>query len=256
MFQGQLLRQPRHERGSEADEIHSGLDGFDGKAYAVLIVELLERFSNLDPLQKLALAVCAQAAPESLMQHVEATIPWYDLFFSFDVNKDGKLSFKELQVGLLSLNADLPSEALDEDNWTAALRHLDLNGDGFIDWGEWSALAMMSDRDLPERTGLLHAAFRILDRPSGDDEIAADDLLPLAASQKGLTFTATEIGRNVDELLRLWSPHSRDPPQLRYDDFRRLLWCAVEPPTALQKTQKVVESENASSFMAEEHHKI
>jgi len=259
MLEGsQLSRFPRHleATGEEVGQTDFALGDSEGKACAVLILHLLERFSKLDQVQQLALAVCAQAAPESLIQHVEAALPWYDLFFSFDADKDGRLGFYELQSGLLKLyGSDLQTEAFglatDGEYWGSALRILDINGDGFIDWGEWSVLAMMSDKELPERTSLLRTAFRILDRPSGDNRLAADDLLFLVENKAGLMPSGAEVWTQVDELLRRWSPPGREPPQLRFDDFCRVL-AAVELPKALQNAQKVVESGTASSFLPED----
>lgn len=162
------------------------------------------RFGQLDALQKLILALCAQALPEVDIIVSQQTVPWYQLYFALDTDEDGRLTLKEITTGLRALVS--PGHWGDIETGIAAM---DLNGTGFIDWGEWVALSMIPERRLSTQAEPMRTACRVMDRPSGDGVISAADLLGLLVSG-GLGGAAAR--KRALKLLTKWSPPLQPPP--------------------------------------------
>eukprot|EP00930_Biecheleria_cincta_P034625 TRINITY_DN23900_c0_g1_i1.p1 TRINITY_DN23900_c0_g1~~TRINITY_DN23900_c0_g1_i1.p1 ORF type:complete len:862 (-),score=181.11 TRINITY_DN23900_c0_g1_i1:132-2717(-) len=176
----------------------------DFAPYGETVMRHIIRFGQLDALQKLILALCAQALPEVDIITSQQTVPWYQLYFALDTDEDGRLTLKEICAGLRAL---VPAGHWgDIETGVAAM---DLNGTGFIDWGEWVALAMIPERSLSTQVEPMRTACRVMDRPSGDGVISAADLLGLLISG-GLGGAAAR--KHALKLLTKWSPPLQPPP--------------------------------------------
>jgi len=174
--------------------------------------ELLRRFSRLDVLQQLAIIVCARLTPQEDILHRSLSMPWYDLFFSLDADRDGRLSLTEFAQGFESL---LPSlQDLEAGGEPAGNRPgllntlgdlgtaLDLDGSGAIEWAEWTALAVLDNVErLTASQEPFETAFRALDGASGDGIIKHEDLAALLSAKLPGSFSS-DIAL---DLLRQWT---------------------------------------------------
>jgi len=194
--------------------------------HAPELLKLVGRFARLDTLQQLVLTACAQVIPELELISCSAPVPWYDLFFALDANDDGRLDFPELLAGLRLLLS--PACGPSDEQLGAALRALDVDRSGAIDWSEWAAMALLSFRGLAEQEEPLCTAFRLLDRPSGDGLLGAVDLLALLDSEAtGVGLPCTCGRERAHEILQLWAPPRQAAPALQPEDLRLALEAAL-----------------------------
>jgi len=184
----------------------------------------------LNRLQQLLISVYAQVTPDSELSALDLPLPWYELFFALDSDDDGRLGFSELSKGLekliaLSLGAITPEEAA---KLNVLVRALDLDGNGYVDWVEWTALALSSSSTLAQKPEPLRSVFRMIDRPSGDGVITAVDLLALLNSDSAGRFRSTDHAQEqATALLETWSPDGRQQvPGLLLEDVRNMLQAA------------------------------
>eukprot|EP00440_Ansanella_granifera_P075316 gb/GFBE01081736.1/.p1 GENE.gb/GFBE01081736.1/~~gb/GFBE01081736.1/.p1 ORF type:complete len:700 (+),score=129.05 gb/GFBE01081736.1/:1-2100(+) len=180
--------------------------------YAVHIQRLLHlitRFARLDPLQQLLISVYAQVTPDSELAQLDLKLPWYELFFALDEDDDGRLGFAELTRGLqrlvsLSMGDYDPKQ---EAKVNALVKALDLDGSGYVDWVEWTALALSSCKTLAQEPEPLLTVFRMVDRPSGDGAVSAVDLLALLNSDSaGRSLSTAQAQEQAGRLLSKWAP--------------------------------------------------
>eukprot|EP00931_Biecheleriopsis_adriatica_P059638 TRINITY_DN35712_c0_g1_i1.p1 TRINITY_DN35712_c0_g1~~TRINITY_DN35712_c0_g1_i1.p1 ORF type:complete len:705 (+),score=148.76 TRINITY_DN35712_c0_g1_i1:232-2115(+) len=204
--------------------------------YAVHIQRLLwlvSRFSRLDPLQQLLISVYAQVTPDAELAALEYKLPWYELFFALDADDDGRLGFNELARGLQKLvtmsSGDIDSKK--EAKVESLVRALDLDGNGYVDWVEWTALALSSSSSLATRPEPLRTVFRMVDRPSGDGVITAVDLLALLNSDAiSRNLSTAQAQEQAQHLIDKWVSQSSSPrsaPCLMQDDVQHILEAAA-----------------------------
>lgn len=125
------------------------------------VATLLLRSPRLAVAQSVALSACALAASEADLGPV---VPWRELFLILDADQDGRLSFNELACGLRRLSQpqkiDVPDGKLE-----ASIQAFDLDQNGFIEWTEWLAVALLGSPEAFRRPEPAGTAFRLLDRP-------------------------------------------------------------------------------------------
>lgn len=173
------------------------------------LLYLVTCFASLDPLQKLLISVYAQLTPDSELADLDLPLPWYELFFALDEDEDGRLGFNELSRGLqklvtIGLGVFDPKQ---EAKVNILVRALDLDGNGYVDWVEWTALALSSCSTLATRPEPLRSVFRVIDRPSGDGFVTRVDLLALLNSDSaGRTFSTALAQEQAQSLLTKWAP--------------------------------------------------
>lgn len=204
------------------------------------VLYLVSCFAGLDPLQQLLISVYAQVTPDSELADLDLPLPWYELFFALDEDKDGRLGFSELARGLQKLVTIGLGEfdPRHEEKVNVLVRALDLDGNGYVDWVEWTALAFSSSSSLATQPEPLQTIFRMIDRPSGDRAITAVDLLALLNSDSvGRSVTIARALEQVQILLRKWAPErpSLSPrsgasgvPYLTMEDLRDVLQAAAK----------------------------
>jgi len=161
--------------------------------------------------------------PETdLLKLCTKTLPWYELFFAMDTNEDGRLDYSEFVIGLGSLLGLASYGKLHQ-----VVRALDVDSSGTIDWVEWVAVALFSSQEghnmEPEP---LRTAFRLLDRPSGDRALGAEDLSAIFSSSAPNGVLAK---RAVQNMLGQWvRSHGERHIALAIDDVQSLLAAANE----------------------------
>eukprot|EP00931_Biecheleriopsis_adriatica_P068182 TRINITY_DN42190_c0_g1_i1.p1 TRINITY_DN42190_c0_g1~~TRINITY_DN42190_c0_g1_i1.p1 ORF type:complete len:647 (-),score=115.18 TRINITY_DN42190_c0_g1_i1:38-1978(-) len=235
--------QPQEEsRVLRADGAHANaLQGF--RRYGASLLQFVNSWSRLDMLQRVVLGFCALAMPEVELRTLEKdSLPWYSIFFAADDDKDGKLSHEELMKGLTNIcDMQLKMRESDMAELLHIIKSMDMAQTGYVDWGDWSAVALLSDTNLSERDELLQTVFRMLDSPSADGRLSADDLLKIFERSSG--EVASEIWSKVPEvqqLLSRWAPKNRQPPYLRYEDVKWLV-SSFQVSQALAKADHVLD---------------
>lgn len=127
-------------------------------AFTPEALRVLMRYGNLDLAQRLALAACASVSE----LRNEASALWRGLFLCLDRDRDGRLLVTEMCRGF---EACQTTHAALEDCATA----MDLDSNGYIDWVEWRAAALLCDRSLLEDHDTSEAALRFLMRLSSNE---------------------------------------------------------------------------------------
>eukprot|EP00930_Biecheleria_cincta_P082462 TRINITY_DN72193_c0_g1_i1.p1 TRINITY_DN72193_c0_g1~~TRINITY_DN72193_c0_g1_i1.p1 ORF type:complete len:695 (-),score=128.95 TRINITY_DN72193_c0_g1_i1:69-2153(-) len=207
------------------------------------LLYLVTCFAGLDPLQQLLISVYAQLTPDSELADLDLPLPWYELFFALDADEDGRLGFSELARGLQKLvtiglgEFDPKQEA----KVNILVRALDLDGNGYVDWVEWTALALSSCSTLATKPEPLQTVFRVIDRPSGDGAITAVDLLALLNSDSaGRGLTTAQAQEQAQSLLNKWAPENAPgsprsgpngvavAPSMRIEDVQVVLQAAAK----------------------------
>lgn len=193
-------------------------------SFAPAVLASLHHFSQLDGIQRLALAMCAMLVSESDVMAM-VPVPWYDLFFFLDRNNDGRIDVDEFIVGIRGL---MPDCALHDSQLKALCQSVDTDGSGSIEWTEWVASALTSSvKEMTSDVEPLRTAFRILDGLTGDDRVDVPDVLALVAAHDspGPDGSYAE-GERVLQGLMHWGQWGDDPDQsasLKLADLRRAL---------------------------------
>lgn len=164
--------------------------------FAHVALGMIEKFLQLDSFQQMLLVLCAQLTPDVDLARFSSSLPWYELFFAFDCDEDGRLSPQEFVSGMRALlvNSSTPSNniAVLEDMAMA----LDLDGSGAIDWIEWAVIPLSASHPYCSQMEPLFTVFRILDRPSGDKIITAADLATVATAN-GPNGDSSSLSRDL-----------------------------------------------------------
>jgi len=158
-----------------------------------------------------------------LLNLCSQTLPWYELFFAMDANEDGKLDYAEFVTGMECLTCAVPNGKLMQ-----LARMLDVDCNGTIDWVEWVAVALLSSRGNNMEPEPLRTAFRLLDRPTGDNALGAADLLSVISSSAPNGVLAK---RAVQNILGKWGRgHDDCHHSLDLDHVQTLLVAVNETP--------------------------
>lgn len=215
------------------------------------VLYLVSCFAGLDPLQQLLISVYAQVTPDSELADLDLPLPWYELFFALDEDEDGRLGFSELSRGLqklvtIGLGEFDPRHA---DKVNVLVRALDLDGNGYVDWVEWTALALSSSASLATQPEPLRTIFRMIDRPSGDKAITAVDLLALLNSDSaGRSLTTAKAQEQAQVLLTKWAPErptlsprggANAAPYLTMEDLQAVLQAAAKQCSPYNDNQQL-----------------
>lgn len=210
-------------RGSDADL----------PSFAMTVLTLLIRFSTLEKLQKVVLITCAQTVTERDLDIGPRPIPWYHLFIHLDADGDGRINFAEFVQGFKNL---LGSVQVTDEKLMLLARALDTDGSNAIEWGEWLALGLLGHRTAAEESDALSAAFRLMDRPTGDGTVGAADLLAVLdggclGAHDARQPSPPDARQQVLDHLGQWSSSKSGgdsqvammaPPSLSIDEVRRV----------------------------------
>mmetsp|Transcript_8916 Transcript_8916/g.19615 ORF Transcript_8916/g.19615 Transcript_8916/m.19615 type:complete len:663 (+) Transcript_8916:78-2066(+) len=180
--------------------------------HAPRVLRLVRRLCSLNPVQQLGFTTCALLAPDAGLAYARSgdeQVPWYAMFRAMDVDSDGVLSYAEFLEGLRSR---LGLAALSDEEQHGFWHALDLDSSGSIEWFEWLALALLDAWPLPS-PDLLDAAFRLLDRDSGDGTITDEDIIAVCDDNRGNALHSS----NVTQLLKFNS--SAVPLSMSFEDF-------------------------------------
>jgi len=189
------------------------------------VLHLLLAFSRLDALQQLFMLVYAQVTPDSELLSHGLRLPWYDLFFALDEDCDGRLGLSEFHHGLQRLMKHAPTSGRQEVNLQELIESLDMGGNGFIGWVQWTAVALSAVPTLASEPEPLHTVFRMMDRPSCDGVISVVDLMVLLNDSPGRSAASTSLQEEAKTLVDKWSAHSQG---LSLQDAKRLLQAAAQ----------------------------
>merc|ERR1719296_342662 len=153
-------------------------------AFMPRLTELLLRVAGLQEAQRLALVVCAVAASEGDVSF--PLVPWRNLFLTLDEDIDGQLSCEDLSEGLRRF---APEGQLQAERMEEAAMALDLDKNGFVDWTEFLAIALIGCGAVAETPEPIATAYRLLDRHEAEDAGAAD-AMALACELRSFLQTA------------------------------------------------------------------
>mmetsp|Transcript_59687 Transcript_59687/g.142024 ORF Transcript_59687/g.142024 Transcript_59687/m.142024 type:complete len:667 (-) Transcript_59687:162-2162(-) len=181
----------------------------DMRSEAAFALKAIRHFATLDCVQQFLLVVCAQITSEAELIARPSALMWYDIFFVLDKNEDGRLDISEFVQGMrILLSSPLPS---DEQLEELALA-MDVDGSGTIEWSEWLAAALFGLHNITEEQEPLSTAFRRLDRPSGDGNVGAADLLAALTCDNQVDKPGAGRRDQVLEVLGWWAAAPRLPP--------------------------------------------
>ncbi|XP_074589804.1 calcium-dependent protein kinase 20-like [Curcuma longa] len=132
----------------------------------------LQQFSVMNKLKKKALRVVAEYLSVEEVANIK------EMFEKIDINRNGKITFEELQLGLHKLGHQIPDSDVQ-----ILMEAADVDGSGTLDYGEFAAVSIHLRK--VENDEHLHKAFSYFDQnKSGYIEIEelsdslADDLGP------------------------------------------------------------------------------
>jgi len=227
--------------------------------YAETVQSLIERFSRLDTMQRLSLIMCARVVPDIFFFRLNVPVPWYDLFFALDQDEDGRLCFSELKSGLKTLLGS----ACKPDNYLSMLiADIDVDSSGWIEWVEWTAVALLSVPVSTWPPEVLAAMFRLLDRPSGDGLLGAADMLAVLNSGPAGAPLSCDYGRaQVLNVMRRWESKERrrwrrqagpvaGPPAMDIQDLQNLLHSACSGRVARPPSTTTARANRSVGFLA------
>mmetsp|Transcript_16922 Transcript_16922/g.39411 ORF Transcript_16922/g.39411 Transcript_16922/m.39411 type:complete len:693 (-) Transcript_16922:188-2266(-) len=180
----------------------------DMRSEAAYALKAIRQFASLDCVQQFLLVVCAQITSEAELVTGNTASMWYDIFFILDKNKDGCVDINEFVTGMRQLlcNSNPSDEHLEE----LALA-LDIDASGAIEWSEWVAAAVLGLQNLTEDQEPLSTAFRRLDRPSGDGNVGAADMLAALSCDTQMDKPVAGRRDQVLEILGWWAAVQRHP---------------------------------------------
>lgn len=160
-----------------------------------LIWTMLKHVRTLSDAQRLALTACSLSVTEA---DVPRSALWRSLFLIFDKDLDGRLSLSEVCQGL-RLHLTQTLSRVPEDELIALVEELDFDKNGFIDWGEWLILALLSRIGF-SKAPFVPLAYRLLDRSAQSPsqavrqtvghviaDLACKDTIP-SSDQKGISL--------------------------------------------------------------------
>lgn len=154
---------------------------------SLVSIENLSKFRQNNKLQACTfvfLAHCYTTVNE--LKHIRR------LFESFDLNGDGKLSFEEIQQGVLQLNTDL---VIDPET---IMKNCDLDKNGFVDYSEF--LAGVCSANLEITKNKLKIAFDAMDT-DGSGKLSKAEIkkaLVGMTNERTILELVQEIDRNGD----------------------------------------------------------
>ena len=131
----------------------------------------LVQYMNSNYLKKLSLLFIASRLEDNEIKDLK------DIFYAFDQDKDGQISLKELQDGILQLK----SSHLNEKEILNLFKSIDVNKNYRIDYTEFLA-ATISEKNYIRRERLFEA-FCILDKDN-DGKISKEELMEVLKTEK------------------------------------------------------------------------
>eukprot|EP00933_Yihiella_yeosuensis_P000239 TRINITY_DN10037_c4_g1_i1.p1 TRINITY_DN10037_c4_g1~~TRINITY_DN10037_c4_g1_i1.p1 ORF type:complete len:486 (+),score=108.29 TRINITY_DN10037_c4_g1_i1:89-1546(+) len=138
----------------------------------------LRRFNGQSRMKKVALTLIAQQLKDEDLEELR------NCFISLDSNKDGTLTLKEVQDGMLKSKLELPADMVD------IMKSLDTDSSGCIDYTEFIAATLTTKQYL--RKEVMWAAFRTFDK-DGDGQITKAELAATLKEQGDTTFVENMI---------------------------------------------------------------
>jgi len=122
---------------------------------------------RLDPLQRLVLRVCVHLISEADVMALTNWALWYTVFFALDADNDGRLDCSDLARGMLAALGN--SSGMTTREMAENVRAMDLNENGYVEWPEWLAIALLSTGKVAFGDEHLCTALRLLGRPSSEE---------------------------------------------------------------------------------------
>lgn len=156
----------------------------------------LERFINMNKLKRASLQVIAEQLTETELLGLKAT------FDTMDTNKDGKLTYHELQKALENQGFDMLKEELME-----IMNGLGLDDTNEIEYTEFLAATM--DMNYAIREENILRAFQTFDA-NGKGELTIKDLIEVMGSEDHARELVGEIDLNGDGVIS-------------YDEFKAMM---------------------------------
>ncbi|KAG5028027.1 hypothetical protein JHK87_011541 [Glycine soja] len=146
----------------------------------------LRQFSLMNRLKKRALRVIAEHLSVEEVEIIK------DMFTLMDTNKDGKVTYEELKVGLRKVGSQLAEPEI-----KMLMEVADVDGNGVLDYGEFVAVTIHLQR--MENDEHFRKAFMYFDK-DGSGYIELGELEKALTDESGDTDTAVlnEIMREVD----------------------------------------------------------
>lgn len=154
------VKRPSAEQMLEHDWIKTACAGKHGKV-AKDLSSKLRSFRSASKLKKVALTLIAQQLKDDDLRELKET------FSTLDKNKDGCLTFKEIEEGMKKAKIEFPPDMMD------IMAGLDTDESGAIDYTEFIAATISQKQYLKKE--VLWAAFRVFDR-DGDGFITKAEL--------------------------------------------------------------------------------
>jgi len=167
-----LLRVNKNKRATMQEALqHPWIEHTAPSASSVNLSEVvgnLENFSRANKLKRTALHLVARQTDDVKLERLRA------VFMHIDTNRDGTLTLKELNEGLVSAGVADASALPD------LAKKIDTDHSGSIDYTEF--LAATLDRSLASQEAACWAAFRVFDK-NDDQKISKEELIAVLQSR-------------------------------------------------------------------------
>jgi len=161
---------------------------------------------------KLKQATCTYIASQLVSKKEKETID--KLFRSMDTDSDGKLRKEEVKVGYKAIFG----KELSEDDVEYLYSHVDMNGDGIIEYSEFVVAAV--NEDILLRDENLHKAFQMFDKDK-DGFISRGDLVKVMNSFGG-TVSDVVIDKIMNQIDR------DNSGRISFEGFRDSMFSTAE----------------------------
>ena len=162
---------------------------------------------------KLKQATCTYIASQLVSKDEKETID--KLFRSMDTDSDGKLRKQEVKVGYKSIfGKDLSDDEVDD-----LYSHVDMNGDGIIEYSEFAVAAI--NEDILLRDENLKKAFSFFDKDK-DGFISRGDLVKVMASFGGKSVEDSIIDKIMNQI------DTDDSGRIDFNEFRASMFSTAD----------------------------
>jgi calcium-dependent protein kinase len=189
----------------------------------------LKSFQCSNKLKKATLHVMAKLANDDKVKSLR------QVFVALDTSGDGKISVSELRAGLEQTGL------LDDDGLANALKDVDADGNGEIDYSEWIAATLESKQYLEQE--VCRSAFNVFDR-DGNGKISREELELVLTDTSIRGIVGDDALQVIDDIMQEADGDGGDGDgEIDFEEFMRMIQSGVPPPRSSNNSRRNSEGE-------------